>query len=112
MASSPQEASQITYVLIIPMVVTMFFMTALIQEPNSLLSVLISLFPFSTPVAMMTRLAAGNVPLWQLLLSIAIMAVTAVTVMILVARLFRAQNLLTGQEVKVGMYVKVLLGRG
>ncbi len=112
LASSPQEASQITYVLIIPMVVTMFFMTALIQEPNSPLSVLISLFPFSTPVAMMTRLAAGNVPLWQLLLSIVIMAVTAVTVMILVARLFRAQNLLTGQEVKVGMYVKVLLGRG
>ena len=90
----------------------MFFMTALVQDPNSLLSVVISLFPFSTPVAMMTRLAAGTVPFWQLLLSIGVMASTAFVIILLVARLFRAQNLLTGQEVKVWMFVKTLLGSG
>jgi ABC-2 type transport system permease protein len=112
LAPNAREASQITYVLLIPLIVPLFFMTALIENSNSLLAVLISMFPFSAPVAMMTRLAADSVPLWQILLSAGIMAGTAYLIVVLVARLFRAQNLLSGQEVKVGMYVKTLLGRG
>jgi ABC-2 type transport system permease protein len=111
LAPNTREASQITFILIIPLIIPLFFMSALIDNPNSLLSILVSMFPFSAPVAMMTRLAAGQVPMWQLLLSTGIMAATAYLIMILVARLFRAQTLLTGQEVKVGVYVKALLSR-
>ena len=111
LAPNIREASQVSIFLMFPMFLPLFFIIVLIENPDNLVSILVSMFPFSAPVAMMTRLAAGQVPLWQLLLSAGIMAGTAYLVMILVARLFRAQTLLTGQEVKIGVYVKALLSR-
>lgn len=111
LAPNTREASQITFILILPMIVPLFFITALINEPNSAISVGISFFPFSAPVAMMTRLTAGSVPLWQVLLSVALMAGTAYLIVVLVARLFRAQNLLSGQELNPKVFFKALLGR-
>ena len=111
LAPNTREASQITFILIIPMIVPLFFISSLIEDPNGILSVAVSLFPFSAPVAMMTRLAAGAVPIWQLLLSVGLMGGTAYLIILLVARLFRAQNLLSGQELNPAFYFKALLGR-
>lgn len=111
LAPNTREASQITFILIIPMIVPLFFISSLIEDPNGILSVVVSLFPFSAPVAMMTRLASGSVPLWQLLLAITLMVGTAYLIIMMVARLFRAQNLLSGQELKPALYFKALLGR-
>jgi len=111
LAPNTREASQITFILIIPMIIPLFFVSALITEPNSTLSVILSLFPFSAPVAMMTRLAATTVPLWQPLLAVALIGSTAYIVIILVSRLFRAQTLLSGQEFKPAIFFKALFGR-
>ena len=58
----PREASQLTFILIIPLIIPLFFISVLISEPNTLLAVIISMFPFSAPVAMMTRIAAVGSP--------------------------------------------------
>jgi ABC-2 type transport system permease protein len=112
LAPNTREASQITFIVIIPMIIPLFFINSLISDSNSAISVILSLFPFSAPVAMMTRLVGGSVPLWQLVLAASIMAATAYLIIVLVARLFRAQTLLSGQEFKVGTYFKALLDRG
>jgi ABC-2 type transport system permease protein len=111
LAPNTREASQITFILIIPLIVPLFFISSLIQDPNSTLSVVISMFPFSAPVAMMTRLAATSVPIWQIALTIVLMLATAYLVISMVARLFRAQTMLSGQEFKPGLYLKALIGK-
>ena len=111
LAPNAREASQLTIVLIIPLIIPLFFISILISDPNGLLSVLVSLFPFSAPVAMMTRIAAGGIPWWHPFLAAVLMAGTAYLIITLVARLFHAQTLLTGQEVKPGTYFKILFGR-
>ncbi len=111
LAPNTREASQITFILIIPMIVPLFFISSLIQDPNSTLSVVISMFPFSAPVAMMTRLAAGSVPVWQIVLTVGLMLGTAYLVILMVARLFHAQTMLSGQEFKPKLYFQALLGR-
>ncbi len=70
LAPNAREASQLTFILIIPLIIPLFFISVLITDPNGLLAVIVSMFPFSAPVAMMTRLAAGNIPLWQSYLSL------------------------------------------
>jgi ABC-2 type transport system permease protein len=106
-----REASQATFVVIFPLVIPMFLNSVLINEPNSLLSVILSLFPFTAPVAMMTRLAAGGVPLWQTLLAAVLLAVTAVMVVRAVARMFHAQTILSGQPFSRKVFFNALLGR-
>ncbi|MBN2044521.1 MAG: ABC transporter permease [Anaerolineales bacterium] len=112
LAPNAREASQLTFILIIPLIIPLFFISILITRPNDLISVLVSMFPFSAPVAMMTRIAAGGIPWWHPVLAAVIMAATAYLIIILVARLFRAQTLLSGQEVKPLAYFKLLFSRG
>jgi len=52
-----------------------------------------------------------TVPLWQSVLAAVLQALTAVLIVRLVARLFRAQNLLSGQPFSVKHYLRALLGR-
>jgi ABC-2 type transport system permease protein len=105
-----REASQATFVVIFPMIIPMLLMSALIQEPNGTVSLVLSLFPFTAPVAMMTRLAATTVPLWQLLASAGLAVLQAVIIIRAVAGLYRAQVLLSGQEFKVKLFFRALLG--
>ena len=84
-----------TWLLIIPLMPTLMFGTLFLQEPNSPLVLGLSLFPLSAPSAMVTRLAVAPVPLWQILVSLAGLALTAYLFVTLAARFFRAGNLLS-----------------
>lgn len=106
-----REASQATISVIWPLLLPLFFINALIQEPDGALAVAMALIPFTSPVAMMTRLAAGGVPLWQPALAAAVLALTVAFVVRAVARMFRAQTLLSGQAFSVGRFWGALLGR-
>jgi ABC-2 type transport system permease protein len=106
-----REASQATIVVIFPLIIPIFLISILINEPNSILSVILSMFPLTSPVAMITRLAAGGVPFWQALLAAVLLAVTAVLVVRAVARMFRAQTILSGQPFSRKVFFNALLGK-
>jgi ABC-2 type transport system permease protein len=57
--------------------------------------VVLSLFPFSAPSAMVTRLAVAQVPLWQILVSLGGLALTAYLFLSISARFFRSSTLLS-----------------
>ena len=109
---SMREASQLTTVVIIPMIIPLMFISSLIQSPNSSLSVVLSLFPLTSPIAMMTRLSATQVPFWQSGLSIILLALTAVYFIQASARLFHAQNLLSGRSLNARSFIQAMIGKG
>ncbi len=90
-----REGAQVTWLLIIPLLPTLMFGPLLIEQPKSPLVLFLSLFPLSAPAAMATRLAVTGVPLWQLLLSLALLAVSTYAAVMLAARCFQAGNLLS-----------------
>lgn len=111
MVPNLREGSQATFLVVLPMVIPLFFINTLIGQPNGTLSVVLSLFPLTSPLAMMTRLGAVNVPFWQPLLAAVLQAITAVIIVKAVAGMFRAQNLLSGQSFNIRLFFKALLGR-
>jgi ABC-2 type transport system permease protein len=106
-----REASQATFLIILPMIIPLMFISLLINRPDAALSIGLSLFPLTSPVAMMTRLAATPVPFWQLGLAALLQALTAVFIIRLVAGMFRAQNLLSGQPFSVKVFLQALAGK-
>jgi ABC-2 type transport system permease protein len=74
---------------------TLMFGRMFADQPDSPFILFLSLFPLSSPAAMVTRLAVAPVPLWQVLLSLALLAATAYFFVVLSARFFRAGNLLS-----------------
>ncbi len=106
-----REATQATILVIFPLIIPIVLLSVLIQEPNGTLAVILSLFPLTAPVTMMTRLAAGVVPFWQTLLSAVILAISAVIIVRSVARMFRAQTILSGQPFSRKLFFEALFGR-
>ena len=111
LVSNIKEASQATTILVIPMVIPLVLLAPVIQNPNGALAVFLSLFPFTSPVSMMTRLSAGNVPFWQILLAIILLLFSAYWIVRSVSGFFRAQYLLSGKEFKVKYFIDAMLGK-
>ena len=106
-----RESTQATFIIILPMMIPLMMISVIIDNPNGPLAVIFSLFPLTSPITMMTRLAATSVPPWQLLCSVVLLAVSAVYINRIVANLFRAQVLLSGQPFQIRRFLASLTGR-
>jgi ABC-2 type transport system permease protein len=106
-----REASQVTFIIALPLLVPLFLISILIEHPDGMLAILLSLFPLTAPVTMMLRLAAISVPLWQILLSIVLLGLSVFLAIRAAAGMFRAQTLLSGQEFKIKTFLLALMGR-
>lgn len=94
-APNAREAAPMTWLLILPLLPTLMAGSLFAENPQSILTIALSLFPLSAPSAMVTRLAVGPVPTWQVVISLAGLAVTTYLFVLLAARFFRAGNLLS-----------------
>ncbi len=96
LAPSMREGQQFTFILLLPLMIPLWLMNAFIQTPNGPLPTLLSMFPLTAPVSMITRLVATGVPVWQPIVSLILLAATTYLVVVVTARVFRAQTLLSG----------------
>jgi len=95
LAPSTREGTQFTFIILLPLFVPLMMSSALIDAPNSGITTFLSLFPLTSPVTMITRLAAGPVPVEQLVLGLILLAVTTYGIIVFSARFFRADTLLS-----------------
>ena len=110
LTASSKEAGQVTIIVIFPLIIPMMLNTAILQEPNGIVSTALSLIPFTAPVVMPARLSIGAVPMWQVWLSIVLLAGLVVFIVRSAGNLFHAQNLLSGDSVNIGNFLKAMLG--
>ena len=68
------------------------------SDPGSVLSVALSLFPATAPIAMPVRWASGEVPVWQLLLAMAATAAAAMLLVRIASTVYRRGLLVTGRR--------------
>ena len=99
LAPTAREGSQFTFFVLLPLMIPMWLNTAFVEAPKGALVTFLSIFPLTAPVSMIARMAAVTVPLWQILLSLALLIVTAYGLVLLSARLFRADTLLSGAPI-------------
>jgi ABC-2 type transport system permease protein len=111
LTENPKEASQSIILVIAPLIVPMMLFVVLIEQPLGTLATVLGIFPLTAPMAMMTRLAAAPIPLWQPALAAGLLILTAILVMRGAANLFRAQFLLSGQKFSIKRYFGILFGR-
>jgi ABC-2 type transport system permease protein len=111
LAPNLKEASQSVIVVIWPLLIPLFLMVSLIEDTHGSIATVLSLFPLTAPVAMMTRLSVGGVPAWQPFLAVALLLITISIILRSVAQMFHAQTLLSGQPLSARRFLGALLGR-
>lgn len=95
LAPNARETGQFTFIVMIPMVIPLLLSNAFVESPNGVLATVVSLFPLTAPTAMLPRLAAGGVPFWQPVVSLILLAVMTYFFVLIAARFFRADTLLS-----------------
>jgi ABC-2 type transport system permease protein len=106
-----KETTQVTWVVMTPLLVGYLVGLFIVEDPHGRLATGLSLFPLTSPVLMMLRLTVGGVPLWQTLFAVGLLVITVIVIVRAVARMFHAQNLLSGQAFGAKRFYAALLGR-
>jgi ABC-2 type transport system permease protein len=104
--SSLQESQQIGGILSFAAALPLIFLQPIITNPDSSFSVFLSLFPLTSSVAMLARMAASSVPVYQIFVSIFILLVSVYGVILISSRLFRIYLLMYGKKPKVKEILK------
>lgn len=94
----------ITLLFVAGFMVTMFSMTG--GSVDNLLMKVCSYVPFTSPMAMFTRIAMSTVPLYEILISIAILVGSVFGVGLLSARIYRVGVLLYGTKPSIRTMLK------
>ncbi len=78
------------------------------NEVDTPIMILCSFIPFTSPMAMFTRIAMSSVPLWQILVSIFILIVSSGFIGYISAKIYRMGVLLYGTPPKIKNIIKML----
>jgi len=108
MANSEQETQQLQFLVAMPLIASVIVLMQVLQNPSTPLGVWASLFPFTAPLIMFTRIALDPtaVPVWQIILSIVLLVLTIYGLAILCGRIYRVGILMYGKKPTVPEIVK------
>jgi ABC-2 type transport system permease protein len=96
-----REGQQVTGLIAMPVWIPYMLMAFMISNPNSPLSVALSLLPMTAPLTMLIRQGLTVLPAWQIALSSFIQVLSAVGAIWLAGRAFRLGMLRYGQRLRL-----------
>lgn len=109
---SPAEAQQFMFPITIPLLISYFgLFTFILDDPHSSISVWLSIIPFTSPIAMMGRIAFG-VPTWQLALSMVSLIGGFMLTTWVAGRIYRVGILMHGTKINYKVMAKWFMQKG
>lgn len=103
---NPSDAQQFMFPITIPIIISFIGLSLFIlMDPDSSASFWFSVIPFTSPIAMMGRVAFG-VPLWELILSMVLLIAGFVFTIWVAGRIYRIGILLHGTKVNYKVLAK------
>ena len=104
--SSEQEAQQIQMFVLMPLIVSFLVMFLAMRVPDDPRVIALSIFPFTAPLVMYTRIVVQTPPLWQIALSIGVTVATIFGVTFICGRIYRVGILMYGKRATLPEIIK------
>ncbi len=92
------DSNQFTLPITVPLLLTLMLLAPISENPNGSLAWWFSMIPFTSPVGMLIRLPSG-VPMWELILSMSILAATFILSVWVAAKIYRTGILMYGKKI-------------
>jgi ABC-2 type transport system permease protein len=93
-----QEAQNFVFPVILPLIVGMVCFPAVLESPDGGLAITLSLVPFLSPLMMFLRIVVQTPPLWQIALSLGLLALAIAGAVWMAARIYRVGILMYGKK--------------
>jgi len=97
-AEDEQNLGQLSWPLIIFLVIPMVMISTLVMNPRSLFTLILSYFPLTSPMVMFIRVMVDMPSAWELLMCFALLAAAIISTVWFSAKIFRVGILLTGKK--------------
>lgn len=105
--NTAEDASQFTLPMVLIMIFGLYAAMGSIENTNGPLAFWASLFPLTSPIVMMVRIPF-DVPLWQELLSLALLYASAIGMVWISAKIYRVGILMYGKKPSIKEMLKWL----
>ncbi|HLB00136.1 MAG TPA: ABC transporter permease [Bacteroidota bacterium] len=99
--STEQEAQQVTSLFSLGLIVPLGLSLPVMQDPESTLSVVLTMIPVFTPMMMAIRIPLGLPPLPEIVASLGLLGLSVILTMRLAGKVFSASVLLTGKRLSL-----------
>ena len=96
--STDEEAHQVQMPLTLLIVCSFLLFNVILNDPNSTLSVVLSITPFLSPILMTLRVALQTPPFWQIALALILSVLTTIWVIRISAKIYRVGILMYGKR--------------
>lgn len=96
--TTEQEGQQLQFLIVMPLVLSVFMLMPVLRTPDSAVVVWLSMIPFFAPIVMYARIVVQTPPIWQILLSLLLMVGTIAGLVLLCARIYRIGVLIYGKR--------------
>jgi ABC-2 type transport system permease protein len=107
-STNTHEGQQLLMTLTMPVFIPFWFGSLLFIFPNNPIWVVLSIFPVTAPVTTMLRLGVSDVPVWQVVVSIVVLALSIIGALFVVIRVFRIYLLMYGKRPSWGEIIQNL----
>jgi len=97
-SSSTTDAQSLAMFYIMLLFVPLWLAGLLVSFPNSPIWVVLTIFPITAPVQTMLRLGVSDVPAWQIVTSITVLALSVIVGLFLSIKIFRLFMLMYGKR--------------
>jgi ABC-2 type transport system permease protein len=97
-SSNTSEAQGLSMIYVMMLFVPIWFAGLMINFPENLVWVLLSIFPLTAPIQVMLRLGVSDVPLWQILTSIGVLGLSIILSLSISTKIFRTFMLMYGKR--------------
>jgi ABC-2 type transport system permease protein len=93
-----QEAQNFVFPVLMPLIVAMVCFPTVLESPEGTLAVAMSMIPGISPLIMFLRIVVLTPPMWQIVLSIALLVLGLLAAVWLAARIYRVGILMYGKK--------------
>jgi ABC-2 type transport system permease protein len=93
-----REGQQLSFLIIIPGIAPLMLIYFLVNNPDHIITYLLTFFPVSIPIASIIRLAVGSIQPWQIVVNMLLLIAAIMGVFFLGTKIFRTFLLMYGKR--------------
>ncbi|UCD09186.1 MAG: ABC transporter permease [Dehalococcoidales bacterium] len=93
-----RDGQQLSFFFIMPAAIPLILIAFIVENTDHVLTTFLTLFPVTAPMSSIIRLAVGEIPVWQIVLSMVLLIISIIALFLIGTKIFRTYLLMYGKR--------------
>lgn len=93
-----RDGQQLSFFFIMPAAIPLILISFMVENTDHALTTFLTLFPVTAPMSSIIRLAVGEIPVWQVALSMVLLIISIIALFLIGTKIFRTYLLMYGKR--------------